>query len=37
MDKKLSELDENVIKKYDENSNKVKILELDVEYPKKSS
>ena len=32
--KKLSKFDKDFIKKYDENSNKGYILEVDVEYPK---
>ena len=34
MEKKLSKFDEEFIKRYDEDSNKGYILEVDVEYPK---
>ena len=34
MDKKLSEFNEDFIKKYDEDSDKGYFLEVDVEYPK---
>ena len=32
--KDVSKFDENFIKYYDENSNKERVLEIDVEYPK---